>query len=158
MNAARQRHSRIASSLARICACTSSASSNSTFPHLNVVDAAADLRKPGGIDLGLILSDLIVHVEALNATMQHFGALTPIQREQRPLHLCDVHRHSPRLRGNLDTGQGYLTFLEAQAGTTRLRTRVVLLDRAAQSPRSVGGLLSRLYCRCPLCFDQCGVD
>jgi len=79
MNAARQRHSRIAASLARICACTSSASSNSTFPALNVVNAAADLRTPGGSDLDLILCDLIVHVEALNATMQHLGAITPIQ-------------------------------------------------------------------------------
>lgn len=48
-------------------------------PALNVVNPTANLEAPGSIDLGLILSDLIVHIEALNATVQHLGAITPIQ-------------------------------------------------------------------------------
>jgi hypothetical protein len=38
---------------------------------------------------------MVVHVEAPNTTMQHLSALTPTQREQRPLDLSYIHGHIP---------------------------------------------------------------
>jgi hypothetical protein len=35
--------------------------------------------------------------------MQNLGAITPIQRQQRPFHLCNIHRHDLSVRRNPDT-------------------------------------------------------
>lgn len=45
---------------------------------LDIVDAMSRFCLPSSIYFGLILSGVVVHVEAPNTAMRHLGAVTPV--------------------------------------------------------------------------------
>ena len=101
---------------------------------------------------------MIVQVEALNATVQHLGAVAPIQREQRAIYLSYVPGHIPSVRRNPDIAQEIRPALQPQtaARAIRLRSGACAVEGAAQSSSSFGGKLPRPFCRCSLRLDLRG--
>lgn len=69
---------------------------------VDVIDAAAELSAPGGVNLDLIGLDVAIVIKAQQAAVDDRRAVVRSERKKRPLDLCDLRCHAANLRQRLD--------------------------------------------------------